>query len=105
MGFGSGLLQTEAAVDFDCDAEFSAPGCFLEGVGEGSTPITGIMDDLEEYEIVTFSAEERAAAQRTEAEIVYAVVVTETYLRLYYGIIDGQAVLLAVDLATYSCDA
>lgn len=99
--FGTCMVQ-EGTVEFDCE-EFSASGCFMSNAS-GLTPLTRTLQIAEEYELYTPSAEAYAAAAATELHFESFVVVTNAYMGLYYGEVDGDLVLLAVDLASFSCD-
>ncbi|MDX2091230.1 MAG: hypothetical protein SFX73_25450 [Kofleriaceae bacterium] len=97
-------LEVGTSTADPCNEEVQATGCFF---GQGGTynPVTKTLQALEEYEIITPTAEEKASAAALEGKIQFKVTSEGTGAEFYYGEIDGKLYLLAVDVATLDCSA
>ncbi len=96
-------IQAIDLPSYDCD-NFSSQGCFLAPVGNVDR-ISGLMGALEQASIRSFSPEEQGDANSMEDFISYELVVTESYLSMLFGIIDGRWYLLVLDAAKFDCSA
>jgi len=79
-------------------------GCFEEPVRDYER-MTGLVSFLEEYEMGSWSDEEKEAIATTESQLRARVALADAGITLYFGRVDGAWVLLVVDAAEQDCSA
>lgn len=116
IGIGFALEPHTCSIEvgashFDpCDEDEVQPEepstCTMAHEGNGErTPITAIHKLMVEFDLGTPTPADRAAARATEQAIRYEITAGGVITKFYYGEIEGQIFLLAVDAASLDCSA
>lgn len=96
-------IALEDLPSYNCD-NFSKKGCFLSQVNDPDR-ISKLMEALEQANITSFSSTQQKRAVDTEQLITYELVITEKYLSMLFGQVEGKWYLLLLDAAKYDCSA
>lgn len=93
-------------VRFDCDKEFSAKGCFLFPVN-GYNDFSKKTAELNKIKggIKTYSAKEINTEKEMETMVTHELIITEKYLLLGIGKINGKWRVITIDAAKFDCSA
>lgn len=97
-------VKLEAIPSFSCEEGFSKEGCFLGSISDFKG-FSELMKALNDSGAGQYDAAELAKAAELEGFISMKLVDTKSGISLYFGQIDGQWRLLAVDTAEYECAA
>ncbi len=98
-------LKQAALPTFDCEAGFGASGAFADPVS-GFTGLADLMVLLNTtFEDEVYDAAALARAGQIDGLVDVQVLTTEDGILYYFGDIDGEWKLLAIDLDRHSCSA
>ena len=94
------------AITFDCDKEFSAKGCFL-------SPVNGYNDFSKKAEAINkvkgglrnYTSQEMTAQQVMETLVTHTLIVTDKYLLLGLGKVNGKWRVITIDTSKFDCSA
>lgn len=93
-------------VAFDCDKGFKEKGCFLSAVegyndfSEKTRALNSLKGGPKKY-----SAKEMSQEKEMEAMVTHQLVITEKYLLLGLGKINGKWCVITIDTAKFDCSA
>ncbi len=94
------------AITFDCDKEFSAKGCFLSPVNDyhdfskKAEAINKVKGGLRNY-----TSQEMTAQQAMETLVTHTLIVTDKYLLLGLGKVNGKWRVITIDTSKFDCSA
>lgn len=91
---------------FDCDKEFNEKGCFMVAV-EDFAEVTNRMKTINKMGLSenSYKKDEINADAELEKKVTHVIVITEAYLYLGVGKIDGKWHVFVIDSARYDCSA
>lgn len=94
------------SVAFDCDKGFKEKGCFLSpvqgyhDVSERAAALNGIKGGVKKY-----SAQEISAEKEMETMVTHQLIITEKYLLLGLGKVNGKWRVITIDTSKFDCSA
>lgn len=99
-------MQVREIPKFDCDKGFREKGCFLAPISEFHevTEKARALNETKEP-IVSSTARQVSEYANIEALVTHQIVITDKYLRLGIGKIEGKWCILVIDTAKYDCSA
>ncbi len=94
--------QNAPLPEFDCMNEFSKRGCFYQHQSSSSW-IWNKLNKLRKSSILELSDREAATAQKSDSLTSISMVITEAYVRMHFGKIEGKWYLLLIDHEDFDC--
>ncbi len=94
--------KREDLPNFNCANEFDKKGCFYQEI-KNQDWVWNKLRRLKNNYIIQISDREAFTAQKTDSLTSISMIITEAYVRLHFGKVEGKWYLLVVDHEEYDC--
>jgi hypothetical protein len=94
--------QLSELPEFDCLNEFNKKGCFYQNV-QAQTWVWSKLKRLKSNYIMEISDREATTAQKTDSLTSVMMIITDAYVRMHFGKIEGKWYLLLIDHEDFDC--